>query len=333
MPDPLVVQLASKFRQEVLARDMASILQMSRAWLPVQQAIEEEIQTLAEEIAAKRAAGETIKRFRLVELERYKTLQSQAIAEINAYIDEISAQIGSNQAINALAGLDDATALIRAVGQTNGVELTFARLGVEAVENIVAISGAGQPLRTLLETVAPTAVEGMTELLIRNTAIGRNPRQTARLAIEKGFSQGLNQTLLVARDQQIRPYRLASIQQYRASEVVEAFQRLAAKNSRTCPACLALDGKIYQMAQLPELHPQDRCTVIPIVIGLPRPEFLTGRNWFSEQTPDVQREILGSGRYDAWQAGQFDFSQLAKTGNDPTWGPTARVASLKELVN
>jgi SPP1 gp7 family putative phage head morphogenesis protein len=149
---------------------------------------------------------------------------------------------------------------------------------------------------------------------------------------EGWIGMSLQHVLLVARDQQNRAYRTASLQQYRQSGVVTGYRRLAAKNDRTCAACLALDGREYPTDELMPLHPQDRCTMVPTVRGLPPVPYETGETWFNRQSETVQRDILGPGRYEAWQAGRFAFADLASVRENDVWGASAQVTPLRELV-
>lgn len=72
--------------------------------------------------------------------------------------------------------------------------------------------------------------------------------------------------------------------------------------------------------------------MVPIVDGFPPPNFQTGEEWFKKQPPAVQKEMMGPGRYKAWQDGRFQFSQLATVTEHPIWGPNAQVTSLADLV-
>lgn len=99
-----------------------------------------------------------------------------------------------------------------------------------------------------------------------------------------------------------------------------------------CLACLALDGTIYETSEVMALHPIDRCSQIPIVKGFPLPRFQTGEEWFKNQSPAVQLEMMGKKRLEAWQNGRFQFKQLATVGEHEVWGPTAQVTAVADLL-
>jgi hypothetical protein len=58
-----------------------------------------------------------------------------------------------------------------------------------------------------------------------------------------------------------------------------------------------------------------------------------GLAWFEEQSPDVQRRMLGAGRYEAWRNGKFDLQEIARLHVDPVWGNSWQERPLKDLVN
>lgn len=274
-----------------------------------------------------------LKEWQLAKMERYVTLLAQVQKEIERFtgrtaepvIDQLSKD-------SAFAGIANSLNLISAVSGNNEIVGTFDRLGVEAVQNIVAISRGNLPLAKILTSAYPLTATAITDRLIYGTAMGWNPRKTAKSMVADGLAQGLNHVLLVARDQQIRSYREASRSQYQKSNVVKRYKRMAALQARTCAACLALDGTIYDTSSLMPLHPQDRCSTIPIVEGFPEPTWKTGEEWFSEQPEAVQRQILGKGKYEAWSQGLFNFRDVVKITDNKTWGPGAQVKSLKELL-
>lgn len=201
--------------------------------------------------------------WQLAQLQRYVRLLAQVQQQLEVFTGQIATPVIDQLRENAaLAGIENAVAMIDATissGAPGVIDLTFDRLNVEAVQNIVAISGAGKPLGNLLQAAYPLTANGITNELVYGTAVGRNPRQTARKIISDGMAQGLNHVLLVARDQQNRAAREGARQQYLKSGIIQQYRRRAAHQARTCLACLALDGKVYDVAELMPLHPQDRC--------------------------------------------------------------------------
>jgi hypothetical protein len=330
-----ILSLTRQHQADLDAKDSQVTQDLARRWLLVEQELQQDILDLATELSNMVQAGQVIQPWRLAKMRRYTRLLAQLQEQLQSFNAQAAVDIAWLQNQAAFAGIQNHLNYINEVAafyDAQSVILQMDRLGSEAVQNIVAVARGGGPLDRILKTAYPLTANAITNKLIFNTAMGRNPRQTAREIIRDGLAAGLNHVLLVARDQQIRAYREAGRQAYERSGVVEAYRRLCAKSTRTCLACLAMDGTIWPVSELMALHPQDRCSQIPIVNGLPPVRFQTGREWFMNQPEATQRRMMGPGTFEAWQAGRFDFRQLATVKDHPVWGPSARVTALRDLL-
>ena len=331
---PLVVQIAEQFREDLVLLEDAQAMLMAQRWLEVEGALQGRIEALAQAAYDEFGEGAELSEAQFFRLARYQALLAQTQDELARYIDDAVAIIDDNAEGLVRRGVQDAQTLIQATGQQHGqfVQMTFMRINTSAVEHVTAIARAGQPLHDLMSLAYGNAADGMLRELTTGIALGQNPRETARRMRQDGLSRGYSHTELVARDIHNRTYRAATREQYLASTVVEGYIRLAAKNDRTCLACLALDGAIYATNEFMELHPQDRCTMVPNVRGLPRPAFPVARDWFAQQDAATQRRIMGPGRYEAYQAGRFTWAQLVSKRDNEVWGPSAMVTPLSDLL-
>jgi hypothetical protein len=333
MADPLVVRLANEFRQQLVEREAASVAEMARRWLQVEEALQDSISSLVEQLAQ---SGETPTEAQLFRLRRFQELLAQTQAEIRQYLKWAAGQIDEEQRDAAGQGMEDALGLLGATaeyyGQNRAVVLSFDQLNIGAAENITALARTGKPLATLLEAAYPLAAEGIAKQMAQGVALGINPREVTRRILRQGLAEGLNHILLVSRDQHLRAYREATRQQYRQSRVVYGYRRLAAKQpGRTCLACLALDGTIYDTEELMALHPQDRCTMLPLLRGFAEIPLTTGEAYFRTLDTAVQRDWMGPERFELWQQGRFPFRRMVKIVENETWGPGAQVRPVREF--
>jgi hypothetical protein len=322
------VDIATQFRRDLTAADEALADEMAARWESVEQALEAQIDALTLSIDNAILNGESVSESQLYQMDRYQQLLASLQVELERYETYAAQAISAQQLEFAGLGVENATALMEAAG---ALRSTFATLGTGAFENVLALARAGQPLGALLEAAYPAAAQGMTTQLLRGIALGVNPRQTARAMMQEGLTDGLQHVLLVSRDQSLRAWRTASLQQYQESRVVTGYARLCAKGPRTCLACLALDGTVYPTNVMMPLHAQDRCAMLPQVAGRPLPATLSGENWFRQQPADVQAKMLGPGRYDLWERSAFQFQDLATISDGGVWGRSAQVTSLTAL--
>lgn len=328
MPESAVILLMRSFKASLLREESAQMRQMANAWLGVERALDGQMAALAERMANVKRDGGTVAQGMLWQESRYRRLLSQLTDELGKYTRYADRAITDRQAQLARLGIDHAARAIEA----QGVRAGFARLPVEAVQNMVGLAGDGSPLRTLLTASWPDAAEGLTQQLIRGVALGWNPRRTAR-AMAAGSTRSLDRMMRVARTEQLRTYREASLSSYRNSGVVSGHRRLCSHDRRVCGSCLADEGTLYDLNTTMPEHVQGRCVSVPVVMGVPDPQWLKGVDWFREQEVATQQSILGKGRYAAWQSGRFDFQEVIKVVPNSTWGDSLQVATLTELLS
>lgn len=330
MPEPLVIVTVREFKRRLLNMEAEQVLEMARRWEQVEMSLLGQMEALAQIMAE---SGEAVTVAQLLRDARFRSLLMQAQIQLDGYETYAAALIAEKQRAWATMAISDSQNLIRTVYAAGGrAGTSFSLLPVSAIEAMIGLAGDGSPLRDLLEKASGEAAVRMTDALVRAIALGKNPRDTARQMAD-GLAGGLNRALVIARTEQLRAYRTAEQMQYEQSGVVRGFMRISARDDRVCPACLFMDdGRIYPTAHLFEAHPQDRCSMIPVLVGIRPPAFEYGRAWFERQDAETQRTILGPGRYDAWQEGKFDLADVVKRVENETWGAAFVPKTLAELT-
>lgn len=329
MPDPLVVQVMKSFRQDLLQREAAQRVQMAQRWQSVERALQDEVNTFVERVAADGLTPGQL-RSRQFQLDRYASLLAQARREMSRYMDVLAPQIAEQQRTLGGQGIRAATAAVNAI---TGTRVGFDVLPIAAIENLVGLAGNGSPLRSLLDASYGAGADGMLQQLINGVALGANPKVIARNMVRNGLSQTLARVMVTARTEPLRVYRESSRQQYQASGVVTHFRRLATRDRRTCPACLFADGEVYDLPDSLRAHPQCRCTLLPVVDGFKPAEWEKGPDWFKKQPPAIQRKMLGNGVFDAWKRGDIELEQTVSVRQDPTWGDSLQPTPLRDILN
>lgn len=328
MPDPVIISTLRGFKRDLLNQEQTQMQNMASRWLGVERRLDSQMQLLAHEMDAIKRDGGTVTPEMLMTQVRYRELLTQLSGELEGYTDYADKTITDRQRQLARLGIRHAEQAI----QAGGVQAGFNRLPIEAVQNLIGFAGDGSPLTSLLTASWPLAAHGMTQELINGVALGYNPRKTARM-MAQGATGSLNQMMVIARTEQLRTYRTTNLQSYVASGVVESYQRLATHDSRVCAACLMDEGTEYPLGEMMALHPQDRCTLVPKIIGIPTPKWVSGADWFNQQDPARQKDILGKGRYYAWQNGDFELDQLVTVKPNAVWGNSLGVTPLRDLVS
>ena len=326
-----VILVMRGFKQQMLAKEANQIKDMTRAWLEIEQAMAADLELLARELADMVARGEPISQAKLLRSRRYRSLIGQVQAEWNKYARDAARTIEAAQGEWGRLGATHAQRAIQTAGA--GVIGGFNFLPVEAIELMVGLLGDGSQVAGVLaaRAVSSGMVVDLTKQLLLGTAMGWNPRKTAR-KMRDGLAGGLQKALTIARTEQMRVYREANRQQMQVSSVVSGYMRISTRDDRVCPACLALDGTTYGVDEVMPEHPNGRCGQVPVVIGVDAPQWEKGPEWFAGRPEATQRKILGNKRYEMWRDGQVDFGQMASIRQDGVWGESTQATPVAELA-
>ncbi len=297
------------------------------------------------DVEEQRAAGETITEGKLWRLERMQAIQAQVERELLQFSEFADQTITANQREAIAAAERNAVDLIAgAFPPDAGVEIDFAQMPREAVEQLAGFLQDGSPLKSLLDEAVGGAADDFASTMVTGIAAGWNPRRLAR-ELRGAFGMGLTRSLSIARTEQLRAYRETTLNTYQKNDdIVTGWERHAMKNTRTCMACIALDGTRYKLSESMDDHIQGRCAMLPITksykelgIDAPEPDFSRelAADWFRRQQENVQRQMMntiGLKAFDAWKDGQFDLPDIPKLIRSDVWG-NSRVPKLqRELV-
>ena len=323
---PLILDVATAFKDGLLQREVAQMAEAARRWLVVERTLQDSIDALAFELANTGTPTMGM----LSRSARYQALRRQIAAELDKYAQYMDGRITDGQRNAVSLALDYSATSINAAAESQMV-IPFNRLPVSATENLIGMAGDGSPLIDVLNDATRGAADRMGERLIAGLALGKNPIEVARQAVRLGLGTSFTRMQTIARTEMLRAAREATLQSYRASNVVTAYRRLSARDRRTCAACLFADGNIYPLGESFDQHPNCRCVATPILRGLPPIEWQTGQQWFTRQPEGTQLAILGRGRYDLWRRGEASLDDMISRDWSDTWGGSLRVTSVGDL--
>lgn len=335
MPDSAVITQTNAFRAALLRNEAAQMRAMARRWATVERALQDGIADTLRQIDDLRFGGRQFGRNPdpYLQLDRYRALLAQTRRELARYAEYAETEIRQGIEDNARAGVSQSTTQIEIMADGDPAVLgNFNRMSVPAVENMTALLQERAPVGRLLREAFPDAAVRMTDALITGTALGWNPRKTAAAMVEGLQAGALQRALVIARTEQLRALRTAQVEGYRQSNVVTQWMRIASKSARTCLACLVADGTIYELESEFDEHPQGRCMCVPVLKGREPPTFTRGRAWLEAQPATVQRQIMGTGAYNAWQDGAVSLDDLVTRHEHPVWGPSLGTRALRDVL-
>lgn len=324
-----IVTQARAFRAALLTRERAEQESMIRQWLAVEKRLRDQMLVLAYQLQG----GEVRTLHQIASLERYQRLLQQVRAELELYGTWLVEQVRKEQTDWAWQGVSDAQGLVR---NAAGPGVMFGRLPVEAVENLVGWSADGTTLGTLLQDAfvdlgMPRGWQQLQQALVQGIALGWHPEKTAK-AMASALSGGLQRAMTIARTEQIRAYRSASLLAYQESGSIRGHKRLTAHDGRACAACLADEGHVYAVDEMIWSHPQCRCTSVPVMKDGKEPEWELGEEWLRKQSESTQNKVFGNlTAADAFRRG-VPLREFMKVTHEGDWGITIRVQNPIQLM-
>lgn len=140
----------------------------------------------------------------------------------------------------------------------------FNKLSPERINTMIGLTKDESPLYNLLAKSYPKTVENLVDTLIKSQALGYNPTKTAKLMLQDMEGNKIR-ALLVARTEQLRSNREASLMSMKQSGVCKGWIRIESVDASTCSECEEANGTKHGFDEEFDSHPNCRGAVAPLV--------------------------------------------------------------------
>ena len=324
-----VIDYALQFRLALERKDTVALNRLISAYRDIYSRLSGDIDALTLQIASGEYTATTV-----IKLDRYRDLIQQAAEQLRDFQGLTRAEIETAARLGLDLGSLQARQLLSVTARGDvSVTAAFRALPKETLEQLMGFLDPAGPLYQRLALLAPTTVDGISAAILEGVAKGYGPKVLAgRIVNELGM--GLTDALRMTRTTQLYSYREASRATYMANaEVMEGWQWFAQLDGSTCMSCVAQHGSIHPVTETLNDHHNGRCAMLPITKFYGPPlDTEQGRKWFGEQSETMQRQMMGAGKFDAWQEGKFDLSQMTTEKPNDVWGLMKNETTLKELV-
>jgi len=345
--EPEIIKVGRLFRARVTALDDRAASQIVKTYLGSYAKIETRFNRLLAQIAGKEATKGQITR-----LWQDMNLTAYIVKELARFAGLAGPLVTRTQAVAIALAEDHALKMVNAA-LPPGIDMKIlADAGLawqapdpETLASMIGFAtdanGAKSPLRALFLEANASGADAARDALTDGIVRGLSPRQVKN-ALADALGDGLTRSLTIARTETLRAYREGTRAHYEANgDIVKGYKRLAALDSLTCMACIALDGQEYPTDLALPTHPNCRCTTVPITVtnkelGLDVPEapssFETGQDWFLRQSETTQLEMMGAGRFAAWQEGKVELDGFVDYSDSQKWGLSEHEATLSGML-
>lgn len=189
----------------------------------------------------------------LYRLDLYQKFLKQSNFEVSKFNNLALNTVESGQTYFAHLGIDATEKSIEAV------TLNFGKLRFDAVNNMVGLTSDNAPLYKLFEASYKDNLDKLVNTMINSTALNYGPEKTARL-LAANMDGNLSRALTICRTESLNLMRTTSTEAMKASGVVKDKTRI--EQSDCCDDCADEDGKVYDLDEEGEWHPNCRGTWI-----------------------------------------------------------------------
>ncbi len=311
-----------KHRKKIIDREKKTFRELLAAYQDTERELAEQYDELYRKIKLAQENGEEISVSWFYREQRLKNLLSQSTEQIIRFGEKTAKIIEREQreAIKIAAVQSKETFEILTENSPD-IRSLGSMLNPRAVETAVGMMGDGSPiLEYFQKQLAPMVAEKIKSEVIKASAIGTDFRTMGkRLEAAGGITK--HRALTTARSETNRVRRAATLEIYRENDdIIEGWQWCSSKSRRTCPVCLAMDGRVFKLKDEFPQHPNCRCQMIAVIEGLPRRKRTIGSDWFDEQPDAIKEEILGKEAFLAFQNGDVELKDFVGWKNDKRFG-------------
>lgn len=323
-------RIIREHRERLAASETSAVSEIIAAYEDLRLTLERQLRDLEAAIANARAADKKISPSWLYRERRLKTLLEAVERELQRFGARAAAIIERRQREAVSIAVSSTQQLLVTIGQTNAVSTL---LPTRAIETVIGMLGDGSPLIDYFsETLAPDIVKRIRKILIEGVSTGKNARTVARELYMTGDITR-NRAMTTARTELGRANREAARQIYLSnSDIITGWEWVASKSPRTCPACLSLDGSVYELSVPFPQHYNCRCTIIPVLVGVTRQSRTLGRDWLANQPQTVVEQVLGKAGADLYSRGEVTLSDFVGWATDKRFGKRVYTKTLAAII-
>lgn len=338
-PEDLIA-LAKKLKAALLKKDAAAMARVANAYTSMYERIKPAIEALALKVATEGAMTQG----QIVRLQQFKRLIDAIERESAAYNGFIKIELSTiaRDAINQ-ANKDNRLLVGKALSDYGVINAGFRVLDPRVIERLVAFLDPEGALYSRLDEVFGGLGDKVKETIIQGIGIGQGPRETARQIsmisdefgnmIRDTLGNALTDALRNTRTVQLWSYREASRANYVAnSDIIQGWVWVSARDETTCELCWAEDGGIHSLDESLDGHYNCRCFMVPYFGEMfASPLEKTGEEAFAELSQEQQLAVLGPGKYDLYQSGNFGLKDFVTHEGNEIFGSMVESVPLKDL--
>ena len=326
LPEELAKRL-EKIRNSLDQVQRAALLRVVNSYKSTTRYLDSDIDLLIKELSGGQLSVADVKK-----LKAYNRLignSAEALQQFASYLG-----VDMRNEMDKMAALGQADAFLLLLSQGDVLRGVLNKGANEAqLRALINYLDYGKPLYKRLQQYGQYNAEYISKMILDGVRGGYNPITIGR-SIRDAFGMGLTDAMRMMRTVQIYSYRDASHLNYQNNrDVVTGWLWYAELDDLTCMSCVAMHGTFHSVDETLDDHHNGRCVPVPVTrLSDPFIKEGSGQEWFNQKSEAEQKQMMGAGKYDAWKAGKFEFSQLSKETDNDVFGKMRGETPLKDLV-
>lgn len=323
-------ELLKRHRKRIIEREEAAFRELLSVYSELQRDLNSQYKQIQKMIEDARAAGEEISPSWAVRSRRLRSLIDQVKTQVERFGGRVTGIVSREQEAAITIAANQTRDVLSVVSGQPSVAGSL--LPPRVVENAVGMMGDGSPMISYFEkTFAPAVAEKLRSEIIKASALGTDFNTIARRLMAAGDITRYR-ALAMARTEVNRVRRATTLEIYRENPNIIGWEWVAAKSERTCPVCLALDGKVFDVKDPFPQHINCRCTMIPVIRGVERPPRTLGAEWFARQPDEIKEKILGVDAAGAYARGEVELKDFVGYATSKEFGKRVYTRKLADAL-
>ncbi len=198
----------------------------------------------------------------------------------------------------------------------------------EAIRGLIGRAFEGKSLQTVFKRMKQPVADRARIELIEGFALGESNAQIAK-RISDVTDLGRYRALTISRTEQNMAFKSATLDFYREAEI-DKWVWVSSLDNRVCITCLFLHGKIFKTNKKVFSHPNDRCTLVPLLPN--QKPIKTGVEIFNSLEKGVQKELIGNKRFELFENGTHKLSDFVGKKQSDEFGEIHFIKPIADLT-
>ena len=199
----------------------------------------------------------------------------------------------------------------------------------EALQILIGRTQTGESLQKFFVKMKPDIATRAKNALVEGFRDGSGANEIAK-RITNVTDVGRYNALRISRTETNSAFKSATLDFYQGAKIGRWIW-VSSLDTRVCPTCFLLHGRIFKTNKKISTHPNDRCTLVPLLDK--QPPIKTGIEIFKTLEKGVQKQLIGAARFELYENGTHNLENFIGSRKSKEYGTIYSIKNLSDLRN